>query len=153
MNKRLIIMTILAMVMGLATAASAGAPSFSGNLWGDGVLWGTKSTTALPTPTSERNLHSFDKLFIITNSNNPDGQKPVSEAAPGNPDYNGGRWYTHTVVWTDLAFEQMGIVPVLTSYDDLMLHETMEHLMIVPGSPEGGPMPFFQCPLLPVKHG
>ena len=28
-------------------------------------------------------LQSFDKLFVITNSNNPDGQMPVAEAAPG----------------------------------------------------------------------
>ena len=99
----------------------------------------------------ERILFTNDKLFIITNSNNPSDQLPVGEAAPGNPDYNGGRWFTHTVEWTAEGFMAHGIVPVLTSYDEIIEHEYLGHLVITPGSFPNGPPVYFQCPLLPVK--
>ena len=126
------------------------APDFSPQIYADGELWATKGVTALPAPNG-RNLQSFDKLFIVTNSNHPDGQLPVSEAAPRNRHYNGGRWFTHTVEWTQAGFDAHGTVPVLTSYDDVMLHYELGHLTITAGSPEGGPPPYFECPLLPVK--
>lgn len=138
----------------LATAAGAqadpGKPNFMPSLWGDNEVWGTKGTTTLPAPTPH-NLQSFDALYVITNSNNPQGQLPVSEAAPGNPAYNGGRWFTHTVEWTSAGFMDHGIVPILMSYDDIMTHEALGHLVITPGSFPGGPPVYFQCPMLPVK--
>jgi len=80
------------------------------------------------------------------------GQLPVAEAAPGNPDYNGGRWFTHTVEWTQDGFDAHGTVPVLTSYEELVIHYILGHLEITQGPPDGGPPPpYFECPLLPVK--
>jgi hypothetical protein len=147
----LIILTILlSLAVTLPAAAAPGKPNFSPSVWGDGRLWGTKGAAELPPPNAN-NLVSFDKLFVITNSNNPNGQLPVSEAAPGNPAYSGGRWYTHTVMWTEAGFADHGIVPVLTSYADVMLHSSLGHLTITPGSFDGGPPDFFECPLLPVK--
>ena len=130
--------------------ANADAPNFMPSLYGDGELWGTKGTTALPAPTAD-NLQSFDNLYVITNSNNPQGQLPVSEAAPGNPNYNGGRWFTHTVEWTAAGFMAHGFVPVLKSQGDIDYHESMGHLVITPGSFPNGPPVYFQCPMLPVK--
>jgi hypothetical protein len=112
---------MLAGALFMATAAMAGAPDFSERIYGDGVAWGTKGLNVLPAP-NEHNRQSFDPLFVITNSNNPEGQLPVSEAAPGNPAYNGGRWFTHTVEWTSEGFQYHGIVPVLTSYSDIQEH-------------------------------
>lgn len=133
----------------LAAAAQAAAPNFTERVYGDGVAWGTKGTTALPAP-NEYNRQSFDALYAFINSNNPQ-QLPVSEAAPGNPHYNGGRWFTHTVEWTAEGFQWHGIVPVLKSYDEIMEHKALGHLVITPGSFPGGPDIYFQCPLLPVK--
>lgn len=131
--------------------ADPGKPNFMPALWGDGEVWGTKETTTLPAPT-DNNVQSFDALYVVTNSNNPEGQLPVSEAAPGNPAYNGGRWFTHTVEWTKHAFvDHGGYVPVLTSDQDIDMHERLGHLVITPGSFPGGPPVYFQCPLLPVK--
>lgn len=133
--------------------ALRGKPSFTPALWADGELWGTKGVAILPNPKGN-NLHSFDKLLVIINSNNPYGQLPVAEASPGNFLFNGGRWYTHTVTWTQDAFDELGTVPVLTSYDDVMMHYNMGYLNITPGSPApppDGPPDFFECPLLPVK--
>ena len=141
---------VLSGLLLLATVAQAAAPNFSERVYGDGVAWGTKGTTALPAPNAH-NRQAFDALYVITNSNNPQGQLPVSEAAPGNPAYNGGRWFTHTVEWTAEGFMAHGIVPVLMSYDDIQLHHSLGHLVITPGSFPDGPPVYFQCPLLPVK--
>jgi hypothetical protein len=71
----------------------------------------------------------------------------------GNPDYNGGRWYTFTVMWTQEGFDYHGIVPILKSYDDIMHHADLGHLQITAGPPPvpDPPPAFFLCPLLPVK--
>ena len=152
MFRKILLVSFVLMLVAWAVPASVDAqqPNFSPAIWGDGQLWGTKATAALPAP-NDSNADSYDKLFVIVNSNNPDGQLPVSEAAPGNADYNGGRWFTHTVEWTASGFADHGIVPVLMSYDDILLHESLGHLTITPGSPEGGPPDYFLCPLLRVK--
>ena len=153
MTKRILTLAsiVLLGVIGYQSAfAGPGKPSFTERVYGDGVAWGTKGTTVLPAP-NQYNRQSFDALYVITNSNNPQGQLPVSEAAPGNPDYNGGRWFTHTVEWTADAFHDLGIVPILKSYDDIMEQESLGHIIITPGSFPGGPDVYFQCPLLPVK--
>src|SRR3989304_7590190 len=79
----------LSLLAAVPALADPGMPNFSPGLYGDGQTWGTKGAAVLPAP-SGNNLASFDKLFVIVNSNNPMGQLPVAEAAPGNPDYNGG---------------------------------------------------------------
>jgi hypothetical protein len=135
----------------LAAVAQAAAPDFSASVYADGTAWGTKGTTVLPAP-DEHNGQAFDALYVVTNSNNPQGQLPVSEAAPGNPAYNGGRWFTHTVEWTAAGFmAHGGIVPVLTSYNDIQLQKAAGYVVITPGSFPDGPPVYFQCPLLPVK--
>jgi hypothetical protein len=146
---------VVACSLVLISPASAirGKPNFTPALWADGELWATKATAILPGPKGN-NLHSFDKLFAIINSNNPSGQLPVAEASPRNFNYNGGRWYTHTVLWTESAFTNLGTVPVLTSYQDVMMYYNLGYLDITPGSPApppDGPPDFFECPLFPVK--
>ena len=142
---------VIALTLALAApaAANSGQPNFGPALYCDGQAWGTKVAAALPAP-NEHNLQSFDKLFVIVNSN-AQGQLPVAEAAPGNPSYNGGRWYTHSVAWTPAGFAAHGSLPVLKSYADIMFHYGLGHLTVTPGSPAGGPPAFFECPLLPVK--
>ncbi len=140
----------LAMSFAVPALADPGQPSFAPEVYADGDVFGTKAATALPAP--KGNEQSFDKLFVIVNSNNPAGQLPVAEAAPG-PGYNGGRWATQTVEWTEAGFADHGMVPVLTSYDEVMVHYSLGHLDITPGSPggPGAPPDYFLCPLLPVK--
>lgn len=151
MKAKTTLMTIAATLLAFAAMANPGKPDFGPGLWADGEVWGTKGTTALPAPT-EHNEQSFDKLFVIVNSNNPLPQMPVAEAAPGNVHYNGGRWLTYTAWWTDKGFEDHGTVPILTSYADLLVHYMLGHIEFEVGSPEGGPPEYFQCPLLPVKE-
>jgi len=143
------VITVLALLLSVAGFASAntGAPNFGPALYGDGEVWGTKAAATLPAPNG-RNDHSFDKLFVIVNG--AAGQLPVAEAAPGNPAYNGGRWFTHTVMWTAEGMAAHDPLPVLMSYDDVQLHAGLGHLAIAPGSFDGGPPTYFECPLLPV---
>jgi hypothetical protein len=150
-TSRFVVLASLLLAL-LGTPLLAEKPNFSPVIWGDGELWGTKVVTVLPTPNEHaRNQKSFDKFFVIVNSNNDSPQLPVSEAAPRNPHYNGGRWSTHTVVWTQEGFDAHGVVPILTSYDEVMFHYSLGHLTITAGSPLGGPPLYFLCPLLPVK--
>jgi hypothetical protein len=136
-------------LMTMTVAASAKAPNFGAAIYGDGKVWGTKGTTDLPPP-NEHNAQSFDKLFKVVNSNNPGVQLAISEAAPGNSNYNGGRWATYVVTWTEAGFDAHGTVPILMSYDDIQHHYMLGHLTVEPGD-IGGPQKFFQCPLLPFK--
>jgi hypothetical protein len=141
------------------SAAASGKPDFSPRLWGDGDQWGTKVTGVISNP----NEHSLDKLFVVrppSGGSLPAGQLPVSDAAPGNPDYNGGRWWTHVAQWTEAGLQAHGPeMPLLTRYgpaddfESIALHEALGHIEITEGSP-GGPMAppdYFRCPLLPVK--
>jgi hypothetical protein len=115
------------------------APNFSAGVYGDGQAWGTKGTTTLPAP-NENNQQSYDKIYVFTNG--AEGQLPVAEAAPGNPNYNGGRWWAQMATWTADAPSP---APVLTSYDELMEYAGQGLITIVDAAN------YFQCPLLPVK--
>jgi len=130
---------LVALVLAGGFAVAAG-PTFEPGISGDGHPWSTQGVTVLPAP-NEHNRQSFDKLFVVTNSSAPGGQRPVSETAPRNPHHNGSRWFTHTVDWTEKGFLAHGLVPVLKSYDDILLHEGLGHLTITRGSFDGGPPP------------
>ena len=136
-------LVVLVLALGLVFAATAyadpGKPDFGANVYADGEAWGTKATTSLPGPNG-KNDQSFDKIFVFTNG--AEGQLPVGEAAPGNPMYNGGRWWVHTATWIDdLPHPKI----VLTSYEEVMFHYGLGHLIIEDAGI------YFQCPLLPVK--
>lgn len=136
----------LALSLAQSAIADPGQPNFMPALYGDGEVWGTKGTTSLPAP-RPANRQSFDKLYVIANFNDPDAvQLPVSEAAPGNPDYNGGRWSLQNVNWTAEGFMAYGgLAPVLKSEHEILYNEAMGYLTIASASV------YFQCPLLPVK--
>ena len=130
--------------------AGKGKPNFSPSVYADGVVWGTKATTEIPAP-NDHNLNSYDILYVITNGHID--QLPVGDAGPRNRNYNGGRWFVHTAEWTEQALIDMGELPLITSYEELMGHPA-SHIIITPGSPApppDGPPDYFQCPLLPVK--
>jgi len=144
--KKSISLFVSGIILTLASIASADQPNFTAAIYGDGQVWGTKGTTSLPEP-NLHNLQSFDNLYVVTNFNNPNEvQLPISEAAPGNPNYNGGRWSLQFVTWTAAGvMANGGYVPVLKSGEEVSTNEQMGYLVIASGSS------YFQCPLLPVK--
>lgn len=116
----------------------AGAPNFGKAIYADGQAWGTTGLTELPGPNGVNNA-SFDMLFKF--SNGVDGQLPVSEAGPGNTNYNGGRWSLQNATWA------AGSQPVLiTSYDQLLMYVNAGAIQVTSGNF------YFLCPLLPVKQ-
>jgi hypothetical protein len=116
---------------------SADGPNFGMAIYADGAAWGTKGLGSLPAPNAH-NTQSFDMLFAFTNG--AAGQLPVSEAGPGNPNYNGGRWSLQMVTWA------AGVEPVLiTSYAQLMMYSNAGAVSIASADT------YFLCPLLPVK--
>jgi hypothetical protein len=133
-RKFTVLSIVFVFVLALAATAYAdpGKPNFGPAIYADGEVYGTKGTTSLPAPNGHNN-QSFDILYMI------EGQDmPVSEAGPGNPMYNGGRWWAHKVEWKE------GSIPEeLKSYEDIMNHA--EDLIITPTNA------YFQCPLLPKK--
>ena len=137
-NKVLLFALGLAVLLMVAAApALAAGPNFGEAIYADGVAWGTKGTADLPAP-NDHNRQSFDGLFKFTNG--VEGQLAVSEAGPGNPAYNGGRWIEYFVTWNITPSDE----PV-TSYAELHAFETSGDVTIVASGS------YFQCPLLPVK--
>ena len=128
--------------------AAPGQPNFGPSIYADGIAWGTKGTTKLPAP-NDKNLQSYDIIYIFTNG--ADGQLPISDAGPRNPNYNGGRWFAHTAEWNEAGLLALDPLPVLKSYEDIMYYNDLDYLDIWPGHP-AGPPDYFQCPLLPVKE-
>jgi len=135
-------LTIISMVFTLMVWVSffsvyaAGPDFFHPAIFADGEAWATKGVADLPPP-NEHNHQSFDKLFSFTNGAN--GQLPVSEAAPGNPNYNGGRWDLQVVTWL------ITNPPIVMSYDMIEGYLEDGDLMITSGNS------YFECPLLPLK--
>lgn len=164
MKRRLFtIIGVLALSLVLVAPAAAappdnpqpGKPDFSPHIYADGEAWGTKIGPLLPPPNGKNN-QSFDLLFLVID----DGQEiqlPVGEAAPGNPQYNGGRWWVHTATWqvephATFTFYEVKDVYDLgtpqdpgTDWENLAAHVELGHLVI-----EDVEF-YFLCPLLPVK--
>lgn len=121
-------LALLALVLVAAPAGAKGSPIVDDAIWADGSLHGTILLGDLP---YRDNAHSFDQLFMVP------GQAPVSEAAPGNPGYNGGRWLPTPVTWNTDPY-------LLTSYAEVMAAVAAGHISL------GSPMTdaAFLCPLI-----
>ena len=136
MKKKILALTFLAALLIIAVVpAFADAPNFGPAIFADDETWGTKGNADLPAPNGN-NAQSYDGLFKFPDGD-IEGQLPVAEAAPGNPNYNGGRWIEYNVTWN-------GTPELVTSYAQLhALEEAGEVTITETGN-------YFQCPLLPV---
>ncbi len=138
MKKKMLALTLaLALLIVTVIPAFAAGPNFGPAIYADGVAWGTKGNADLPAP-NDHNRQSFDGLYKFTNG--VAGQLPVSEAGPGNPSYNGGRWIEYFVTWNITPPDDP-----ITSFDQLDGFIQAGDVTVV----ESGN--YFQCPLLPVK--
>jgi len=111
-----------------------------GVIWADGMAYQTVGTpTMLPNHGPKDGIYVFDNLM---------GQNPVSEAKPGDMDYNGGRWQVYVLRFTDegLAVHDAdgdGMADFeLTSWEQVQTHIGLGHLEMV------GLGPSFECPLI-----
>jgi len=127
------------------SAAAAPAGRAAQAVWASDALYDvvvTDTNFRSPPP------HSLDVLFNFGMSGLT-GQRSVSESAPGDPDYNGGRWAVTPVEFTELGkmiHDPDGDGQVdfeLTNAEQVLHHAELGHLIIHP------PVRYFECPLLP----
>jgi len=137
---------LLAMSLSVAAgAAGNGAVRVMDALWAGDRLFDTVLTPTsfiAPPERSTDTLYNFSMSGLL-------GQRGVSEAYPGTPDYNGGRWSVKVVVFTPQGVavhdaDGNGIVDFeLTSAAAVLEHQALGHVEIMDTSI------YFECPLLP----
>jgi len=96
-RRTLTLVALAAVAAVVATSALAGAGGVTGPaFYVDGQLYRTVGTpTDLP---ARAPAHSFDTIYDLG------GLQPnVAEAAPGDRDYNGGRWTVRAISFADYA--------------------------------------------------
>jgi hypothetical protein len=139
--------SLIALIM--PTSAHAVGPLRSpAAIWSHGELYGTVGT---PTAFTDPPEHSTDTLYNFQMSGLM-GQRAISAAAPGDPDFNGGRWSVVRVIFTDQGMavhdpDGDGAVNFeLTSEEEVLDHMALGHLILEDTSI------YFECPLLPGRN-
>lgn len=118
---------------GSVAADASNNPAMPGRVYADGRTFATRGVTELPPP-KDGNEHSFDEIYHFTNG--ATGQLDVAQAAPGERDFNGGRWSVTVVEWT------ISNPPVVKSDDEV--HANANDVDVIQ---EGAR--YFECPLVP----
>lgn len=144
---RAALLTGVAALLLLSAAATRadGAMKVDHAIWADGALFGTVLT---PTSFQSPPLHSLDRLYNFDMSGLM-GQRSVAESAPGDPTYNGGRWWVQKAVFTTAGKAALdpdgdGVVNAeLTSAPEVLQQVALGNLEILSTSV------FFECPLIP----
>lgn len=127
----LILAALLVAVFAGPVAARANPKPF-GMLFANGDTYRTFGVPAnVPPGTGNDNIAAF--------TNGVAGQLSVSEVAPGEPGYNGGRWAVHTATWT------AGATPVLVTDWETLLDLVEEGDILLARMPGAD----FRCPVLP----
>jgi len=95
MRKKIMVLGlfVFVLVLGFASVAEAsGRPKAA--VWVDGELFGTVVTPAEFDPPNGQ----FDELYACGDAGTfKDGVPLISEAKPGDQDYNGGRWHLNVL--------------------------------------------------------
>ena len=106
-----------------AGAALAGGPPLPDAFIVDGVMYRTVLT---PTDLSGTGApdSSYDTIYVLGN-----GLTNVAEAAPGDRDYNGGRWMVRPLTWHVTPYQLLSAEEVLAASQgmdpDLSLGDTV----------------------------
>jgi hypothetical protein len=134
--------------LGVSSLLAARATKVADAIWADGRLFSTVLTdTSFKSPPA----HSTDVIFNFAESGLT-GQRSVAEAAPGNPNYNGGRWHVYGVTFTELGrmiHDPDGDNAVnfeLMDAETVLMHAELGHFTIADTGI------FFECPLLHSKR-
>lgn len=138
----------LGAALSLMTLALSG-PAFAAGkvadaIWNDGHLYGTVAT---PTSFVAPPEHSTDTIYSFMMSG-LNGQRSISDAAPRDRDYNGGRWSVVMAVFTEDGVAALGdgqgnIAQELTSDTELMDQVDAGYVELFPTGF------YFECPMLP----
>lgn len=130
---------------GMALANGNGAIRVADAIWANGMLYDTVLTpTSFISPPEQSTdmIYNFDMSGLS-------GQRSVADSAPGDRDYNGGRWSVQMVVFTADGLmihdpDGDGIVNFeLMNEQEVLHHAELGHFEIMPANF------YFECPLLP----
>lgn len=126
---------ILAMAIGAGTVAGSGlGPPGTNAFYVDGTIYRTIATSTNLGDTGAP-LHSYDAIYDLGGG----GLINVAEAAPGDTDYNGGRWMVLPVTWLTISPTQF------ESEEQVLAAEMLGQIAI------GDPVAFFVCPAIPPR--
>jgi hypothetical protein len=136
--------TLSVTAVGAAGSGGVTGPAF----YVDGQLYRTVVT---PTDFSRTRApeHSFDIIYDFGGL-----QRNVAEAAPGDRDYNGGRWRVHALSFSDYAGALADDSVDMNQND--VLDSAEEVLAAIAGgyATDTGVVATFVCPVIPVPgHG
>lgn len=114
MKKHIFVLTVLALLLALPVAVFADGQGIGppgGTIYAHDAAYRTVGTpTSLPSNAPD---HSFDTLYHFPDC---DDCAAVSDAAPGDTDYNGGRW---------IVVDAYGITSQLTNAEDVEAQASM----------------------------
>ncbi len=85
----ILLSAVATLAMTAATVNAVPAMKVDNVIWANGELYGTVLTGA---SFKKGPAKSMDLLFMFDEENGLAGQGPISDAAPGDAHYNGGRW-------------------------------------------------------------
>lgn len=141
----IVILTLLAVSLSVTAAFAGGATRVPEAIWAHGELYDTVVT---PTSFVSPPEHSTDLIYSFMLSGLT-GQRSVADAAPGDPDFNGGRWSVQMVAFTPLGLtvhdqNNDGYADFeLSTEAEVLEHESLGHLVINDANF------YFECPMLP----
>lgn len=127
----------LALAAGLMALAATAAPVAAGGpphlaLYVDGEMYQTVGTPSNFFDTGAPD-GTYDALYVVP------GQLAVAEAAPGDTDYNGGRWIRYQTTWNT--------TPYLLESEEDVLAAWMAGDLSINWTPDAS----FECPVIPLN--
>ena len=148
MNKLITASAIVAAALSpAALVGAAGNGNGAGGVTGpafyvDGEMYRTVGTPTDFTDTGAP-AHSFDTIYAI------DGQPNVATAAPGDRDYNGGRWQVLPVSFDD--YDAAVATHDANGSGDLDSDEEIDAAVAAGDAAVGGSVRSFLCPVIPLR--
>lgn len=136
-----------AVVIAAGMAFAGRAMKVENAIWAHDELYDTVATdTSFTSPpaNSVDILYNFDPLF-----SGLQGQRAISESAPGDRDFNGGRWHVIIVAFTEEGIavhdpDGDGFVNFeLTNAEQVLHHVSLGHLVLTETDI------YFECPMIP----
>lgn len=122
----------LALALGVGSVAAGNGPPHIGFIV-DGTTYRTIGTKTDFSGTGAP-AHSFDTIYDLGGG----GLLNVASSAPGDRDYNGGRWMVLPVTWN--------VAPVqLMSEEEILAAEEDGDITI------GDPVKYFECPVIKLQ--
>ena len=130
-------------IVGVATASGVTGPAF----YVDGTLYRTVGTPSNFTETGAPD-HSYDIIYNFGGL-----QLNVAEAAPGDPDFNGGRWQVHALSFSDYAGALADPAVDMNANDVLDSAEEVEAAIMLGYATDLGVVHSFECPVIKMPGG